>query len=218
MQALPGDEFKKTCLAIMAMQADEPHDRPDGVGGVIYDMAVRDCAISKRRAQAARIRAEKPKDDKENAVAAKSRQKSADEATEGKGKEKPKESAAEPPKRMKQEYSEEVIRMTETVIEYLNRKAGTSYRAGKDSKSHVSARMRDGMTEADFKTVVDKKVDEWKNDDRMRAYLRPSTLFGTKMEQYLGQAPAKRGGSRFDNFTPRGYDMGALEGKLIGGL
>ena len=40
---------------------------------------------------------------------------------------------------------------------------------------------------ADFKHVIDVKNAEWKDDEKMRHYLRPETLFGGKFESYLNQ-------------------------------
>ena len=36
-----------------------------------------------------------------------------------------------------------------------------------------------------MRTVIDKKCAEWLNDEKMRGYLRPSTLFGDKFSEYL---------------------------------
>ena len=41
-----------------------------------------------------------------------------------------------------------------------------------------------------FYDVIDKKVKEWFNTE-MQQYLRPSTLFGNKFEQYLNQPEPK---------------------------
>lgn len=72
------------------------------------------------------------------------------------------------------------------IIDYLNLKAGTSYRANsKITQSHINARLAEGFTVEDFKTVIDKKCSEWLGDSKMQQYLRPSTLFGTKFEAYL---------------------------------
>ena len=90
------------------------------------------------------------------------------------------------------------------VVDYLNIKAGTSYRAkSKDTQRHINARLTDGFTVDDFKTVIDKKCAEWKGTE-FEQYLRPSTLFGTKFENYLNskntskkpepQEPTKYGG------------------------
>ena len=74
----------------------------------------------------------------------------------------------------------------EKVIAYLNEKAGTKYRAStKATQRLISARLVDGFTLSDFEKVIDSKVAQWKDDAKMCAYLRPSTLFGGKMEEYL---------------------------------
>jgi hypothetical protein len=37
-----------------------------------------------------------------------------------------------------------------------------------------------------MKSVIDKKVSEWKDSHKMRGYLRPRTLFWDKFEEYIG--------------------------------
>ena len=72
-----------------------------------------------------------------------------------------------------------------SVIDYLNQKAGTNYRASsKKTRSLIHARVKEGFKLDDFKVVIDKKCSEWLGND-MAQYLRPETLFGTKFEGYL---------------------------------
>ena len=72
-------------------------------------------------------------------------------------------------------------------VEYLNEKAGTKYKSSsKNTTKHIKARINDGYTLEDFKTVIDKKCSEWLNTD-MEKYLCPDTLFGSKFEKYLNQ-------------------------------
>lgn len=74
------------------------------------------------------------------------------------------------------------------IVDYLNLKAGTSFKhTSKATQSLINARMHEGFTVEDFKTVIDKKCSEWLNDGKMQQYLRPQTLFGTKFESYLNQ-------------------------------
>lgn len=71
------------------------------------------------------------------------------------------------------------------IVDFLNYMAGTSYRAkSKDTQKHIKARLAEGFTVDDFKIVINKKCAEWKGTD-FEKYLRPSTLFGTKFENYL---------------------------------
>ena len=74
------------------------------------------------------------------------------------------------------------------IINYLNSLAGTNYRASsRKTKDLIKARINEGYTLEDFKVVIEKKTREWINDNKMKAYLRPETLFGTKFEGYLNQ-------------------------------
>lgn len=78
------------------------------------------------------------------------------------------------------------------IISYLNEKTGLRYRtASKETQKHIHARIAEGYTVEDFKTVIDKKCAEWKGTE-FEQYLRPSTLFGTKFESYLNAPVIKR--------------------------
>ena len=74
------------------------------------------------------------------------------------------------------------------IIKYLNFKVGSNYRSTtKKTKDLIKARFNEGFKTDDFKIVIDKKTMEWINDNKMKIYLRPETLFGTKFESYLNQ-------------------------------
>ena len=77
------------------------------------------------------------------------------------------------------------------VIDYLNKKANTNYRAStKNTQSFINARVKEGYAVEDFKKVIDSKSREWLGTD-FEKYLRPTTLFGTKFENYLNEANKK---------------------------
>jgi uncharacterized phage protein (TIGR02220 family) len=77
------------------------------------------------------------------------------------------------------------------VIDYLNKKASTNYRATtKNTQSFINARVKEGYVVEDFKKVIDSKSREWLGTD-FEKYLRPATLFGTKFENYLNEANKK---------------------------
>lgn len=83
------------------------------------------------------------------------------------------------------------------IIDYLNNKCGTRYRANTpNTQKHINARFTEGYTEEDFYAVIDKKYDEWAGSEQER-YLRPDTLFGTKFESYLNQKIVKRSGTSY---------------------
>ena len=78
------------------------------------------------------------------------------------------------------------------IIDYLNERAGTNYKhTTKITQEHINARLKDKFTIEDFKTVIDKKCNEWKGTE-FEQYLRPSTLFGSKFENYLNAKIMKK--------------------------
>lgn len=73
------------------------------------------------------------------------------------------------------------------ILDYLNAKAGSEYRAVESNLRLIDARLKSGVTVEQCKAIVDAKVAEW-TGTKQAMYLRPETLFGaTKFEQYLGQ-------------------------------
>ena len=79
------------------------------------------------------------------------------------------------------------------IITYFNEVAGTHYLLrGKEIKKFIKARWNDGFRLEDFKTVLDKKTAQWKNDSKMSKYLRFETLFSNKFESYLNEVVAPR--------------------------
>ena len=86
----------------------------------------------------------------------------------------------------KEEEREKEKELYSSIVAYLNEKAGTKFRASSDrTQSLIRARLADGFTLEDFKTVIDKKCADWMDTDYQQ-YLRPITLFDkTKFENYL---------------------------------
>ena len=74
------------------------------------------------------------------------------------------------------------------IIDYLNQKTGKSFKhSAAGHRKAIKARWNDGYRPDEFKKVIDNKCDDWLKDTKMAQYLQPSTLFGTKMDQYLNQ-------------------------------
>ena len=79
------------------------------------------------------------------------------------------------------------------IVNYLNVKANKSYKANTDDTvKHIRARLSDGFTYDDFVKVIDYKVEQWGKDQKMKEYIRPATLFGTKFESYLNSVPQQK--------------------------
>ena len=97
------------------------------------------------------------------------------------------------------------------IVEYLNEKSGKNFRySSRKTQDLIKARLNEGFTIDDFKTVIDKKVAEWKGDPKMDQYLRPETLFGTKFEAYLNQTETTRK-KGIVNFDQREQDWDKVE-------
>ena len=82
------------------------------------------------------------------------------------------------------------------IISYLNQVTGKSFKNVETHKKLIRARWNEKATLSDFKRVIDNKSSEWLETD-MAKYLQPSTLFGSKFDQYLNQTNAakQKGGS-----------------------
>lgn len=92
------------------------------------------------------------------------------------------------------------------IINYLNNAIGSNYKTTTQStRSKIHARLKEGFTVEDFKSVIDFKSQEWKNDKEMSKYLRPETLFGTKFESYLQNS--KKGDSDGQDNKYSGIDL-----------
>lgn len=77
------------------------------------------------------------------------------------------------------------------VVAALNRAAGTAFRdTSKKTRSLIRARWAEGYRLEDFEAVVEEKTAQWSGDAKMRAYLRPETLFSPKFEGYREEARA----------------------------
>ena len=90
----------------------------------------------------------------------------------------------------------------EEIVQYLNQKTGKNFKhTSKVTQRHIRARLAEGFTVSDFKQVIDKKCSDWLRDQKMKEYLRPETLFGTKFESYLNSktTTAKQTGPYIDS-------------------
>lgn len=89
------------------------------------------------------------------------------------------------------ELKEEIDKIPyKEIIDYLNLKATTKYRAtGTKTKDIIKARYKEQFTLEDFKQVIDNKCSEWLKTE-WEKFLRPETLFSNKFEGYLNQKSA----------------------------
>src|SRR3990172_430969 len=96
-------------------------------------------------------------------------------------------------KEEKEEKEEKGVSLVSEIISILNSVCKTHYKPdSKKSTELIKARIKEGFTVEDFRTVIEKKHAEWSQDEKMSAFLRPETLFGNKFEGYLNQITAKK--------------------------
>ena len=75
--------------------------------------------------------------------------------------------------------------LSEFLISYLNEKAGANYNVTANVVRRIAELLDAGYTREDMVSVIDSKVCEWGDSEKMRTYLRPRTLFGDKFEDYV---------------------------------
>lgn len=109
----------------------------------------------------------------------------------------------------KEKEKEKRERDVTEVIEYLNARSGKQFRTnGKETRSLIRARLSSGYTVDDLKAVVDSKCAAWGADQRMREYLRPSTLFAPKkFDEYLANARAPATPARAPDGQPIDFSI-----------
>lgn len=79
-----------------------------------------------------------------------------------------------------------VTNIIKTIVDFLNETVNAKYKhTSKKTQTLIKARLKEGFTVEDFKTVITKKAKQWLGNTEFEQYLRPETLFGTKFESYL---------------------------------
>ncbi len=75
------------------------------------------------------------------------------------------------------------------ILAFLNEQAGKNFQQSDANLALIEARLAD-HDEKILRGVIVDRVGQWKDNDEMREYLRPATLFNkTKCEQYIGELP-----------------------------
>lgn len=72
-----------------------------------------------------------------------------------------------------------------SLLLYLNEETGSNYSETEQIRELIGSKLEEGYTAEDIRTVIHNKNLEWNCSGKMRTYLRPSTLFGDKFEEYL---------------------------------
>lgn len=79
------------------------------------------------------------------------------------------------------------------IIDYLNERAGKGFEHTDANLEFVINRLKEkGGSEEKCRAVIDQQVGIWADDDKMKGYLRPKTLFNrANFSQYVGELGAK---------------------------
>ena len=88
------------------------------------------------------------------------------------------------------------------ILSYLNTKAGTGFKRVDSNTNWIDIRWKEKYTVDDFKKVIDIKCSEWKTDNKMNKFLRPSTLFGDNFDSYLNERQTVED----KQYKPKEYD------------
>lgn len=103
-----------------------------------------------------------------------------------------------------------------TIVDYLNAKTQSNFKTKTaETRKSITARLKEGYTVEDFKRVIDSKSSDWADSERMREYLRPSTLFRpANFEAYLNEANRPKVKKKAE-FLSNEYDFDELERQLL---
>lgn len=218
---LPPDEFKESVQAILDYGLDgKPPDTQGTIAHTVFSLVKPQIDANNRRFESGKKGGRKPNPNQDvtkaepnpNLSGTKPEPKEKCKGERRKEKKDNNKTIMSPPTsrgRPAYQYGE--------VVDYLNLRAGTRYRStSEDTRKHIRARIDEGYTLEDFKTVIDHKAAEWKGTE-WEKFLRPSTLFGSKFESYLNQREEQKQAKKtaFSNFAEREYDK-ALMDSLVG--
>jgi len=71
------------------------------------------------------------------------------------------------------------------VVDYFNAKLGTKLQQVESNYKHINARLKEGFTTDQMKTLIDHVSLEWVSDPFWCKYVQLSTMFGGKFDSYL---------------------------------
>jgi uncharacterized phage protein (TIGR02220 family) len=103
---------------------------------------------------------------------------------------KPSPEAVKPSARVGNGGSHGNTALAREILDFLNNKTGRHFRPVKANLDPILARIKEGATQLELQAVIVRQHRQWAEDDKMRTYLRPATLFNaTKFAQYVGDVP-----------------------------
>lgn len=86
----------------------------------------------------------------------------------------------------KESNEKETLDTIDRTIRYLNAKTGSKFTPkAKAHAAKIRARINEGATPVHLKECIDNMCAQWLEDNKMRSYLRPETLFSNKFWGYI---------------------------------
>lgn len=80
----------------------------------------------------------------------------------------------------------EIAQVAKKLLDYLNKRLSRNFQSTDD----LVKRLKEGSKEKDIADVIDLKIKEWGDDEKMKTYLVPSTLFGKgNLKKYIEEKP-----------------------------
>lgn len=98
-------------------------------------------------------------------------------------------------------------------IEWFNQKTGKRFKNVESNRKIIRARINEGYSKSELAKVVEFKSKQWKDDPKMNAYLRITTIFApSHFGNYLNEAT---GYSKSSNISTTTTSDGQIKGKSI---
>ena len=93
-------------------------------------------------------------------------------------------------------------------LNYLNEKADRQFRPTQGNLKFINARLNEGHEIDALKSVIDLKCYEWLDDEKMKKYLRPQTLFNSeKFDGYVQEASEELEKIREEQEEAEAYEL-----------
>ena len=86
-------------------------------------------------------------------------------------------------------YKKEIWESAERLLVFFNDTCNKHHR-GENSTEKIAKVLNEGFTEQECRSVIVRRWRAWKDDDKMKGYLRIGTVFApTKFADYIGEIP-----------------------------
>lgn len=103
---------------------------------------------------------------------------------------------------LERELEKELERECLFLLNHLNQSTKKSFKPNKETLLQIASILRQNYTSTQIRQTIDYLAAKWNHDSKMQMYLRPSTVFGSKFEEYF-EASKKEEEESQDGTSPR---------------